>query len=61
MTKSVAVTLGGATIVKVTVGGVYEDKIENIEDVSGGHAADRLTGDGAGCFALAVVSPIDQP
>jgi VCBS repeat-containing protein len=42
--KAVVVTLNGATSANVTVGGVIEDKIKNIENVIGGSAADRLTG-----------------
>ena len=43
---SVVVRLNAATNVTVKVGGVNEDTIRNIEDVTGGTAADRLTGDG---------------
>jgi Ca2+-binding RTX toxin-like protein len=43
-TKAIVVTLNGATTAKVTVGGVIEDKIKNIENVVGGLAADKLTG-----------------
>ena len=45
--KSVAVevTLNGGTNVTVTVGGVAEDTIRNIENVNGGTADDTLTGD----------------
>lgn len=45
-TAAVTVTLKGATNVKVTVGGVAEDTIRNIENVTGGSGADKLTGDG---------------
>lgn len=45
-TKSVAVTLDGATPVTVKVGGVIEDTIRNFENISGGSAGDMLTGDG---------------
>ncbi len=44
-TKSVAVSLDGSDVVGVTVGGVAEDKIKNIENLTGGSAGDRLTGD----------------
>jgi Ca2+-binding RTX toxin-like protein len=45
-TAAVAVALNGGTRVTVTVGGVAEDRIVNIENVTGGTAADTLTGDG---------------
>jgi len=45
-TGAVVVTLNGATNVTVTVGGVAEDTIRNIENVTGGSGADTLTGDG---------------
>lgn len=45
-TGAVVVTLNGATNATVTVGGVAEDTIRNIENVTGGAGADRLTGDG---------------
>jgi Ca2+-binding RTX toxin-like protein len=44
-TASVYVTLAGSNQVTVKVGGVSEDKIRNIENVYGGEAGDRLTGD----------------
>ena len=44
-TASVVVTLNGGHYVTVTVGGVAEDTIKNIENVYGGTAADTLTGD----------------
>ena len=44
-TASVAVTLNGATNATVTVGGVAEDTIRNIENVTGGSGDDTLTGD----------------
>jgi Ca2+-binding RTX toxin-like protein len=44
--SSVAVTLGGASSVGVSVGGVIEDTIRNIEKIFGGSAADTLIGDG---------------
>ena len=44
--NAVAVTLNGATDATVTVGGVNEDTIRNIENVRGGSGADSLTGDG---------------
>jgi hypothetical protein len=43
---SVVVRLNAATNATVKVGGVNEDAIRNIEDVTGGTAADRSTGDG---------------
>ena len=43
---AVVVTLNGATNATVTVGGVAEDTIRNIENVTGGSAGDTLTGDG---------------
>jgi Ca2+-binding RTX toxin-like protein len=43
---SVSVTLNGATNAVVTVGGVAEDTIRNIENVQGGSGNDTLTGDG---------------
>lgn len=45
-TSSVVVTLNGATAVNVSVGGIVEDSIKNIENVTGGAGADTLTGDG---------------
>ncbi|MBA3449483.1 MAG: hypothetical protein H0T56_18125 [Pseudaminobacter sp.] len=45
-TGAVAVTLNGATNATVTVGGIAEDTIRNIENVTGGRGADTLTGDG---------------
>ena len=48
--NSVVVTLNGATDATVTVGGVAEDTIRNIENVYGGTAGDILTGDGFGNF-----------
>ncbi len=44
-TAGVSVTLDGDHFVTVTVGGKSEDRIVNIEDVTGGSGADRLTGD----------------
>ena len=44
-TASVSVTLNGATAVSVLVGGVAEDTLLNIENVTGGAGADALTGD----------------
>jgi Ca2+-binding RTX toxin-like protein len=46
-TTSVVVALNGAGTVTVTVGGVAEDSIRNIENVIGGSGADTLTGDGS--------------
>jgi Ca2+-binding RTX toxin-like protein len=51
-TTSVVLTLNGATNTTVTVGGVAEDTIVNIENVTGGTAADILTGDGLVNFLL---------
>jgi Ca2+-binding RTX toxin-like protein len=45
-TTSVAVTLNGSANAAVTVGGVVEDTIRNIENLRGGSANDVLTGDG---------------
>ncbi|MBI4922372.1 MAG: S8 family serine peptidase [Devosia nanyangense] len=45
-TKQVIVTLNGATAVNVTVNGVAEDSIKNVERLIGGSASDKLTGDG---------------
>ena len=42
---SVVVTLNGASYVSVLVGGVVEDRIRNIENLTGGYGADKLTGD----------------
>jgi Ca2+-binding RTX toxin-like protein len=42
---AVSVTLNGATNAVVTVGGVAEDTIRNIENVQGGSANDVLVGD----------------
>jgi Ca2+-binding RTX toxin-like protein len=42
---SVRVTLKGASIANVTVGGAQEDTLVNIENLIGGTAADRLVGD----------------
>ena len=44
-TLAVVVALKGALDAVVTVGGVQEDTIRNIENVYGGSAADTLTGD----------------
>ena len=44
-TVSVTVTLNGAKAAVVKVGNVAEDSISNIENVNGGSASDRLTGD----------------
>ena len=44
-TTAVVVTLNGPTSTTVTVGGVAEDTIQNIEGIVGGTAADTLTGD----------------
>jgi Ca2+-binding RTX toxin-like protein len=43
---AVVVTLNGATSANVTVGGVIEDTVVNIENINGGLAGDTLTGDG---------------
>jgi Ca2+-binding RTX toxin-like protein len=45
-TASVAVTLNGANAASVTVGGVAEDTLRNIENLIGGSGNDALTGDG---------------
>ncbi|MBN9516690.1 MAG: VCBS repeat-containing protein [Alphaproteobacteria bacterium] len=44
-TTAVSVTLNGATSATVTVGGVAEDTIRNIENVQGGSGNDVLVGD----------------
>ena len=44
-TAAVAVTLNGGQFVTVTVGGVAEDTMKNVESVVGGTAGDTLTGD----------------
>ena len=44
-TASVVVTLNGATAASVTVGGVAEDTVRNIENLIGGSGSDVLTGD----------------
>ena len=46
-TAAVSVTLNGSTSVTVSVGGVAEDTIRNIENLIGGSAGDTLIGDGA--------------
>ena len=45
-TLAVVATLNGAVAVNVTVGGVIEDSLRNIENLTGGTALDSLTGDG---------------
>jgi Ca2+-binding RTX toxin-like protein len=47
-TTAVVVTLSGATSARVTVGGVAEDTIRNIENIYSGSGADTLTGDDLG-------------
>ncbi|WP_342154928.1 calcium-binding protein, partial [Methylorubrum sp. SB2] len=42
---SISVTLNGANYASVSVGGVVEDKIKNVENVIGAFSADTLTGD----------------
>ena len=42
---AIVVTLNGATDAEVTVGGVAEDKVRNVENLEGGSGADSLTGD----------------
>ncbi len=42
---AVVVTLNGATAVNVSVGGIVEDSIRNIENIFGGLGRDTLTGD----------------
>jgi serralysin len=44
-TLAVVVTLNGATAANVTIGGVIEDSIKNIENINGCQAGDTLTGD----------------
>jgi len=44
-TAAVVVTLAGAANAQVTVGGLAEDTLRNIENLIGGTAADSLTGD----------------
>ncbi len=43
---SVVVTLNGAAMSVVTIGGAADDKLWNIENLIGGSGADTLTGDG---------------
>ncbi len=43
---AVSVTLNGATNAAVSIGGVAEDTVQNVENIIGGSAADTLTGDG---------------
>jgi Ca2+-binding RTX toxin-like protein len=45
-TLAVVATLNGAVATNVTVGGVVEDTIKNIENLTGGKGLDTLTGDG---------------
>lgn len=45
-TKAVVATLNGSIKTAVTVGGVAEDTIRNIENLTGGSTADTLTGNG---------------
>jgi len=45
-TQKVAVVLGGATAVAVTVNNVVEDTIKNFENITGGSAGDLFIGDG---------------
>ncbi len=42
---AISITLNGVAVVDVTVGGVIEDKIQSLEVIYGGSAADTLTGD----------------
>jgi Ca2+-binding RTX toxin-like protein len=42
---TVEVALNGSTAVGVKIGGVAEDSIKNVENLIGGRAGDRLTGD----------------
>ena len=44
-TTAVVATLNGAVATNVTVGGVVEDSLKNIENLIGGTALDTLTGD----------------
>ena len=43
---AVVATLNGATAARVSIGGIAEDSLKNIENLTGGSAADKLTGDG---------------
>ena len=43
---AVSVTLSGATLATVTIGGTAEDSVKNIENLIGGSGNDSLTGDG---------------
>jgi Ca2+-binding RTX toxin-like protein len=45
-TNAVLVTLNGSTSATVNVGGVAEDTVKNIENVTGGTGGDTLNGDG---------------
>jgi VCBS repeat-containing protein len=45
-TASVMLTLNGTHLVRVRVDGANEDKVSNVEGVTGGRAGDKLTGDG---------------
>ncbi len=45
---TIAVTLNGANAATVTIGGVAEDTLRNIENITGGSGNDALTGDGQG-------------
>lgn len=43
--QSIEVTLKGSKTAKVTIGGTSEDKIKNIENITGGYVADTIKGD----------------
>jgi VCBS repeat-containing protein len=45
MTKAVVLTLKGSKSATATVGGVADDKVKKFEDIKGGKAGDKLTGD----------------
>ena len=45
-TAAVSVTLAGANLANVSIGGVNEDTVRSVEDVTGGSAGDTLRGDG---------------
>jgi Ca2+-binding RTX toxin-like protein len=47
-TSKVEVTLNGATEAQVKIGGTAQDKLKTVENVIGGLAGDKLTGDTAG-------------
>ena len=67
-TAAVVVTLTGAAWTDVFVGGVIEDRIRNVEHLTGGSASDKLTGDsfdntfagGAGNDVLVTLDGFDR-